>query len=366
MIEIDEQTKTFTLEKYIRRAVEYVKHRGRGNEIRVNCPFCGDKNMKGTLWLTNTYRWCYTCWRASCQCSDHGILATKWLKQVSPSMYAEYVDELKSMVHKDKKELDMLKQYIELKKAEDAKKAKEELQKAIEKDRKEVRNFKKITTPGRNQELAIEYCKKRLIPEEVWSKFYYCDEGKYRNRVIIPFYNKDGKITFFQGRALDDNDAKYLSRVGSTALYNWDFVDKTKPIAVLEGPINSLFVENSTATVGAGSSGDLDMILKDLDCYYIFDNDKAGKKKAYKRVQEGKPVFMWSVFCFNYNLPKDINDINDVVRYLNRTKKFSVRELLDCFTRYVDQYKTLELSTEEKVELTKKPQEDEIEIEENV
>ena len=94
MIEIDEQTKTFTLEKYIRRAVEYVKHRGRGNEIKVNCPFCGDKNMKGTLWLTNTYRWCYTCWRASCQCSDHGILATKWLKQVSPSMYAEYVDEL--------------------------------------------------------------------------------------------------------------------------------------------------------------------------------------------------------------------------------------------------------------------------------
>ena len=41
MIEIDEQTKTFTLEKYIRRAVEYVKHRGRGNEIKVNCPFCG-------------------------------------------------------------------------------------------------------------------------------------------------------------------------------------------------------------------------------------------------------------------------------------------------------------------------------------
>ena len=59
-------------------------------------------------------------------------------------------------------------------------------------------------------------------------------------------------------------------------------------------------------------------------------------------------------------------DINDVVRYLNRTKKFSVRELLNCFTRYVDQYKTFELSTEEKVELTKKPQEDEIEIEENL
>ena len=95
-MEIDEQTKTFTLEKYIRRAVEGVRHKGRGNEIKVCCPFCGDKEYKGTLWLTNTYRWCYTCWRASCQCSDHGILATKWLREVSPSMYNEYLEELKN------------------------------------------------------------------------------------------------------------------------------------------------------------------------------------------------------------------------------------------------------------------------------
>lgn len=364
MVELDEQTKTFTLEKYIRRAVEYVKHRGRGNEIRVNCPFCGDTNMKGTLWLTNTYRWCYTCWRASCQCSDHGILATKWLKQTSPSMYDEYVEELKSMAHKDKKDLDILKQYIELKKAEDAKRQKEELELAIAKDRKEARFFKRITTPGVNQEAAISYCKKRMIPEEVWSKFLYADEGKYRNRVIIPFYNRDGKIAFFQGRTLEkDNDIKYLSRVGRTALYNYDWLDKSKPVAVLEGPIDSLFLENSTATVGAGSSRDLDELLKDYDCYYIFDNDKAGKKKAYKRVQEGKPVFMWSVFTFTYNLPSDIKDINDVILHLKRKKKFTIKELKDCFTRYVDQYKTIELKSD-RIELTKSVELDEIEVEE--
>ena len=366
--EIDDQTKTYTLEKYIRRAVGYVRHKGSGNEIKVNCPFCGDTELKGTLWLTNTYRWCYTCWRASCQCSDHGILATKWLKQVSPALYDEYTEEIRNLTHKDDKEIEEMKAVIEKKREEDAKRQKEMLQEAMEKDRREARYFKPIRDPGTYQIAAIEYCRRRLIPEEVWSKFFYADEGKYRERVIIPFYNRDGKITFFQGRSLDprceeNNKPKYLSRVGHTALYNFDFVDQNKPLAVLEGPINSLFVENSTATVGAGSSKDIDEKLKDYDCWFIYDNDTAGKKKAYKRVQDNKPVFMWKPFKFAYNLPEDINDINDVVRYLNRTKKFTINELRPYFTRYVDQYKMIELNGE-KIEISKPVQEDEPEIEE--
>lgn len=367
-IELDEQTKTFTLEKYIRRALGYVRHKGSGNQIKVNCPFCGDTELKGTIWLTTTYRWCYTCWRASCQCAEHGILATKWLKQVSPALHDEYVEELKQMAHKDTEELDAMKALIEKKREEDAKRQKALLQADMEKDRREARYFKSINTPGLYQSAAVEYCKKRMIPEEVWSKFFYADEGKYRERVIIPFYDKNGKITFFQGRSLDPNCAdnkkpKYLSRVGHTALYNFDFLDKSKPVAVLEGPINSIFLENSTATVGAGSSKDLDEKIKDYDCWFIYDNDTAGKKKAYKRVQEGKPVFMWRPFKFAYNLPEDINDINDVVLFLKRTKKFTIAELKSFFTRYVDQYKMIELNSE-KVEIKREPEQDDIEIEE--
>lgn len=343
MDKVDEQTKTFLLEKYIRRAVDGVRHRGRGREIKVNCPFCGDRELKGTLWLTNTYRWCYTCWRASCRCADHGILATKWLREVNVSLYQEYIDELKKLSKRDQKETDAMKLIIQRQREADAIKQKQALEADMAKDKEATRLFKKISTPGQYQLAAIEFCKKRMIPEEVWKKFYYCDEGKYHGRVIIPFYDKAGKIVFFQGRTLDGSKAKYMSRVGHTALYNWDFVDKGKPIAVLEGPINSMFVENGTATVGAGSSGGLDAVLKDLDCWYIFDNDDAGRKHAYKKVQEGKPVFMWSVFIFSYNLPRDINDINDAIMYLKRTKKFTIRELQQCFTRYVEQYKSLEL-----------------------
>lgn len=343
---VDEQTKTFLLEKYLRRAVDGVKHKGRGHEIKVNCPFCGDKELKGTLWLTNTYRWCYTCWRASCKCSDHGILATKWLKEVNNTLYLEYLDELKAYCKKDKKETDAMKVFIERQREDDAIKQKKKLEDDMARDRLETKNFKRIDKPGMYQQAAIDFCKKRHIPKDIWKDFFYCDEGKYRARVIIPFFDKDKKIVFFQGRTLDGSKAKYMSRVGHTALYNYDFLDKSKPVIVLEGPINSMFVDNSTATVGAGSSGDLDMQLQGLDCWYIFDNDTAGKKHAWKKVQEGKPVFLWNKFRFAYNLPEDINDINDVVCFLNHRGKFTIDQLRPYFTTYTEMYKAIELQKE--------------------
>ena len=163
---VDEQTKTFILEKYIRRAVDGVKHKGRGHEIKVNCPFCGDKELKGTLWLTNTYRWCYTCWRASCKCSDHGILATKWLKEVNNTLYLEYLDELKSYGKKDKKETDAMKVFIERQREDDAIKQKKKLEDDMARDRLETKNFKRIDKPGMYQQAAIDFCKKRHIPKE--------------------------------------------------------------------------------------------------------------------------------------------------------------------------------------------------------
>ena len=52
---------------------------------------------------------------------------------------------------------------------------------------------------------------------------------------------------------------------------------------------------------------------------------------------------MWNQFLFAYNLPSGINDINDVIMYMKRNKPFTLNELKPYFTRYVEQYKTLEL-----------------------
>ena len=62
---------------------------------------------------------------------------------------------------------------------------------------------------------------------------------------------------------------------------------------VLEGPIDSMFVENSTATVGAGSSSELNNELKGYKVYWIYDNDAAGIKAQVRKLEKKKNVFLW-------------------------------------------------------------------------
>ena len=187
---------------------------------------------------------------------------------------------------------------------------------------------------------AIEYCKSRKIPEEIWKKFYICHKGKYHDRLIIPFYNKAGKIEFWQGRTLINLDPKYMNRIADTQLYNRDFIDATKPVIVLEGPIDSMFIENAVATCGAGSSGNLDSQLAKFEqLYYILDNDAAGLKKAGKLVRAHKNVFVWNKFLNDFGLKAaEIKDVNDVVLKLNKNEKFTFKELQNYFTNITDEF----------------------------
>ena len=69
--------------------------------------------------------------------------------------------------------------------------------------------------------------------------------------MIIPYYDNDNKIYFYEGRALINIEPKYLSRVGDyNNIYNYYTVDKNKIVTVLEGVIDSLFIENSISLTG--------------------------------------------------------------------------------------------------------------------
>jgi hypothetical protein len=98
-----------------------------------------------------------------------------------------------------------------------------------------------------------------------------------------------------------------------------------------------MFIENATATCGAGSSGNLDSQLVGLNCFYLFDNDEAGNKKAGQKVREGKSVFIWSKFLNDYGLT-DVKDINDVIIKLNKKDKFKFEELRPYFTNILDEF----------------------------
>lgn len=329
--DLDKNIKNYIFETFMRQAAYSFSHSSYAKRIEIECIYCNEKLKKGTLFLSNNNNWCYICWKANCECSGHGISAVKWLRKANPDLYKKYIEALNKECGKDS-----INEYESKAKAARNKseiKEKKELEDKINEDNEATKYFKPINIAGACQKKAMEYCLNRMIPEESYKYFFYADEGKYKNRIIIPFYNKDKTITFFQGRSLDENDkVKYLSRVGKTALYNIDFVDKNKPLMVLEGPIDSMFVENSTATVGAGSSSELDHELKGYKVYWIYDNDAAGIKSSGKKVRKKENVFLWKKFLSEWNIVADIKDINDLVLYLKRKEKFKFEDFKDYFT----------------------------------
>lgn len=285
------------------------------------CNICGDskKNKhkrRGYLIKKKDKPWYFFCHNG---CG--GMIALKWLKEYFPLNYREYVKEILS----NKKEA-LIKPTIV---------------KHINNDTSEKEDIKFfipiLKGKGELFEKTIEYCKTRLIPESVWSKFFIAIDGKYKNRMIIPFFDNKGKIYYWQGRTLKNwMLPKYLSRLGDqfNNIYNYYNVDKSKEVIILEGSIDSEFVTNSIALTGLKIYDEKINIFNKR--YYLLDDDEDGKKKCIKLLEKCEYVFNWNKFRKDYNLPtRDKWDINEVVLYLKRIDKFTFEELKQYFTNSI-------------------------------
>jgi hypothetical protein len=124
--------------------------------------------------------------------------------------------------------------------------------------------------------------------------------------MIIPFFLANDKISILQARFFDPKvKPKYLTvklDPDVRKIYNADFVDYSKPIYVLEGPIDSMFVDNAIAM--AGSDG---VPEKDSDYIWAFDNEKRNPEIAAKilaHIDYGNKVIIWK----KTDTFKDINE----------------------------------------------------------
>ena len=96
-------------------------------------------------------------------------------------------------------------------------------------------------------------------------------------RLIIPFYDIDGKVFAFQGRAFGKEQPKYLTiklDENKQKVYGLDTVNLQEHIHIVEGPIDSMFLKNCLAAAGA----DLTLKVKPDSVTYIFDNGRETKR----------------------------------------------------------------------------------------
>jgi DNA primase len=96
---------------------------------------------------------------------------------------------------------------------------------------------------------AIKFLRKRGITPEDIIKYNigFCNDGPYKERVIIPSYDENGIINYFIARAYKDGPTKYKnppadakSAIGWELYINWD-----APIILVEGMFDALTIKRN-------------------------------------------------------------------------------------------------------------------------
>ena len=123
-------------------------------------------------------------------------------------------------------------------------------------------------------------------------------------RLLIPFRDEKGEVFAYQGRAFGDEKPKYLTikLQERDKIFGLDKIDKRKEVLVVEGPLDSLFLDNCIAVAGAD--------VPNLDCDFtvVFDNEPRNKellKQVEKTINRGHKICLWPE-GMEY---KDINDM---------------------------------------------------------
>ena len=182
------------------------------------------------------------------------------------------------------------------------------------------------------------YCMNRKIPEKYFDKLFLSDKfmtlvnevkpntykiTKDHPRLIIPFYDTTGKVFAFQGRAFGKEQPKYLTiklDENKQKVYGLERINFQNQVFIVEGPIDSLFVDNCLAAGGA------DLFLKNKvpneNITYIFDNEPRNKeivKRMYKVIEQDFNVVIW---------PEDLQlkDVNDMI--MSGLTKFELQDII--------------------------------------
>ena len=175
-----------------------------------------------------------------------------------------------------------------------------------------------------NSHLALAYVLGRGLPLDKLDLLYYCPNFKewtntykktYQSikkdeeRIIIPLNDKNGNLMGFQGRSLDPkNPMRYITVMlekDAPKIYGLDTLNESKPIYIVEGPFDSLFLENSVAMAGS----DLDpRSFGWSDYIWVYDNEPRNREivnRIDQTIGRGDKVVIWPRDIYD----KDINDM---------------------------------------------------------
>jgi len=280
---------------------EYRHHNDVRGQITFDCPVCShdikgldEGDGKGNLEI-NYKMFVYKCWVCAETYHTQGHLNKLVFKYGSPIQIRDFKlytpDEFVVRSSGDYKRVRLPKEFIEFSTATMG--------------RKLTHHYKQ----------AFNYLKSRNITEDMIKKYRigYCDSGQYENRIIIPSYNEEDKINYFVGRSyLKYTKRKYMNPEAdkNTLIWNEHLINWDKPIYLVEGAFDSLFLENSIPMLGKFITDNLFEKIYDnaKKVTIVLDGDAwSDSQKLYHRLNVGK--LMGKVKVIKIEGDKDIADL---------------------------------------------------------
>jgi len=151
---------------------------------------------------------------------------------------------------------------------------------------------------------AFEYAKDRRLFTAVNKSpnlFVSLTDFIHKNRLCIPFYDRNNKLVFYQTRAVDKTEPRYLGKQGyDKTLFGIERIDINIPyIFIFEGPIDAMFVKNGISAAGLSISDVQKTQLIEFPFHkkiWVLDNpkfDDAASDKIKTLLDRNESVFKW-------------------------------------------------------------------------
>lgn len=293
------------------------------NLFNFSCPLCGDsKSVKtkarGYLYSNPEEDFL----RYKCHNCSASMYFRTFLKLIDPTLYKKYIVESMKAdgVYKEYKEREENKKEHDL----DIFRAKKTiLHTNVDSKLEGLFRLDKLSP----EHSCSKYVASRQIPKLMYPFLYYTDDfagyinklipNKIRSkakeaRLIIPYFDKDGKVYALQGRSLNPFcSLRYITVKFDESypkIYGIDRVDTQKPILCVEGPIDSMFLPNCLAVSGSSYNSDFLQKVKH-NITIVPDNERYNKEVVHSletAIESGYKVCLWRKGL-------DFKDINEAI-----------------------------------------------------
>lgn len=345
--------KKFSGDTWVKRKIDVYNDR-----FAFSCPLCGDslhnnRKKRGNLYFNSMQYHCYNCGEHygvvsllrlfNQELSLDDTIAVREIQQNAKHFERRTANTQSSMVYSVIEELAIPKKFFFTKMGVMSPYKNEECSNYLKNRKIDIRKWKHFAYKPSSKELFILNLTSndRIIGYQIRQLDTNSDKPRYLTRNITKMYkdvfgleSPDIISKLFLRKELgnkyieeEDGIENVVANIEKiSGIFNIMNININQTITVVEGPIDSLAIDNCVALQGAKKMNEYFDEAENVR--YIFDMDKAGKQEAIKKIKKHKKVFLWELYVKKCKINEKVKDIND----LQRNNFLNCELMEECFS----------------------------------